>query len=382
MQSQRLFIGLISGTSADGIDSALVSQTGDRFSVEHALTTPYPDHLQQALLNALADPSTLNVTALGKLDVMIGNAFAGAALQLLASANVDASAISAIGSHGQTVFHEPDTEHPFTLQVGDSTRIAHQTGIPTISDFRSADIATGGQGAPLAPLLHEHWFGHLGDHVGVLNLGGIANLTVLTNGRAEAGFDTGPANGLMNIWATLTDNGAFDEDGNLAAMAPPDHSMLTAMLSDDFFARPAPKSTGREHFNAQWLLDRTGFAPDQLTALPDATVATVMSTLCQLTVNTISDAMSAQGMPELLILCGGGVHNRELRRRLMAALPAVSVKSSDDFGCDPDYIEAALFAWMASRRLDAQPVNTTRFTGARQPLVAGNICLPPGALSR
>lgn len=381
MQASRLFIGMISGTSADGIDCALVRESDGQFAVEHTTTLPYDADLERQLSNALLAPADLAVTELGKLDGLLGDAFAKAALSIMRNAKVNANDVTAIGSHGQTLFHSPDSTPPFSLQLGDAARIAQQSGIQTVSDFRRADIAAGGQGAPLAPLLHEHWFGQRLPSAAIVNLGGIANLTILKNGNAIAGFDTGPANGLMDLWARWCRVGNYDVDGQLAARGEVDQALLASLLSDPYFAKPAPKSTGREHFNAKWLADRIDQRPETVATLDTSQRANIMSTLCELSAVSIADALANFPSANTLVLCGGGAHNRELRRRLTRQLPAISVNDSNVLGCDPDFIEAALFAWMAAQRIDSKTVDTRHFTGATMPIIAGSIHAATGDLS-
>jgi anhydro-N-acetylmuramic acid kinase len=366
--ADALYIGLISGTSADGIDAALV-RCGDRLEVLHARTLPYPPELRCRLL-AAAHAEALAVDEFGLLDAAVGQAFAQAARSLLGEAGVDAGSVRAIGSHGQTIRHRPWLQPPFTLQLGDPSRIAEATGITTIADFRRADVAAGGQGAPLAPGLHADVLADASEARAVLNLGGIANLTLLTPGEPVRGFDTGPANCLLDLWAERHLGTACDEGGCFAATGLVDSELLARLLDDEYFVRPPPKSTGREHFHGEWLsarLDPTG----------PLSAADVQSTLLELSVRSIVDALRIHApTTRRVITCGGGVHNPEFMRRLARALevtmPAPCVlESSAAHGLDPDFVEAALFAWLAWRHEAGLPGNLVEVTGARGPRVLG-----------
>ena len=376
-----LYVGLISGTSADAIDAALVDIDGDAIRTLATHSHTFAPELGARLSAALATPSTLTAQTCGALDAALGNEFAKAALALIDKAGVSADALRAIGSHGQTLFHAPDGPEAFTLQVGDPSRIALATGVTTVADFRRADVAAGGQGAPLAPLLHAAMLGGTQTHRAVLNLGGIANLSLLQPGLPVRGFDTGPANTLMDQWAALTGNGTHDAGGALAARGRVDATLLDAFRDDPYFALPAPKSTGRELFDREWLLSRVGVTAEAASELKTERVADIMATLCALTVTTVADALHraagetvAQGFE--LIACGGGCHNPELLRRL-AEIDGVShLATTADFGIDPDYVEATLFAWLAAQRIAGQSVDTRTITGARHRVMAGSVYEP------
>lgn len=308
------YIGLNSGTSMDGIDAALV-EFGDRsLAVVSTRHQPYPDDLREALRSAAAAPQDCGVDCLGTLHHRVGVAFRDAALELLAAAAADARTITAIGSHGQTLRHRPDAEHPFTLQIGDAAVIATGTGIRTVGDFRSADLALGGQGAPLVPAFHEWLFRVPGRSRIVVNVGGIANLTILpADGQAVTGYDTGPGNILLDTWIHEQRQQPYDRDGGWSASGAVDADLLERMLADPFFHKAPPRSTGFEYFNRQWLgrLDIGGIAP-----------ADVQATLCALTAASIAAEVQASSCADgELLVCGGGAHNGDLLRRLAAKLP-------------------------------------------------------------
>lgn len=364
----NLFVGLMSGTSMDGIDAALVEFDDASLNIINTTDHRYPEELREQLLAAIRVPLNQDIDNVSKLDQMVGDVFAEAALALLASAGVDPANVNAIGSHGQTLRHQPKAEPPFSLQIGDAQRIADITGLPTVADFRSADIAAGGEGAPLAPFFHE-WLFHLpGKTRCVLNIGGVANLTVLASDQETIGFDTGPGNSLMDAWTSKHNAEPFDRDGRWAETGNVDDELLQQFMSDPYFAFAPPKSTGFEHFNLNWVEGHEVAAVD---------AADVQATLCQLTANTIADAIEdyAPETSELLI-CGGGVHNPSLRHKIEARLPDVAVDSTASAGLDPDWVEAVAFAWLASRHLQGLPGNLPSVTGAKRSVVLGELFRP------
>ena len=366
---EELFAGLISGTSMDGIDAALFRFGEHRCETVATLSAPYADPLRSKLLAAMSAPDTLHIDDIAQLDQQVGSGFRDAANALFDSAGVTANDVRAIGSHGQTLRHRTEAEFPFTMQIGDPNVIAQGTGVTTVADFRRRDIAAGGEGAPLAPAFHA-WLFSQGDQARcVLNLGGIANLTVLpAKGGDAIGFDTGPANTLMDAWIRACRQLPYDEGGQWARSAAPDNALLTRLQADDYFKQKPPKSTGFERFNLNWLRDAL-----HGTSLSDEEV---QSTLMALTVNTIADAVRnhAASCSEL-VACGGGVHNDELMARLRSALDPILVTSTTDYGLDPDYVEAAAFAWLAHRTLDNEPGNLPSVTGASHRVVLGGIYL-------
>lgn len=374
--SQGLFVGLISGTSADGIDAALVrfshGADGARDKVELVRGRTYAwDEALRARLVALGQGADANsLDELGTLDVRIAEAFADATLRLLADAGVDAGEIVAIGSHGQTVRHRPegarlDGRHPFTWQLGDGNLIAERTRIVTVADFRRRDVAAGGHGAPLLPALHAALLQHADEHRAVLNLGGIANFTLLPAEGTVRGFDTGPANCLLDAWCLRHTGRSFDADGAFAARGQLDAELLMRLLDEPWFMLPPPKSTGREHFHLDWLERRLD---------GDEAPADVQATLLELSAITIADALRAQQPDTARVLaCGGGVHNPRLLERIAAQLPGVIVESTARHGVDPDFVEAMGFAWLARQTLAGLPGNLPGVTGARGPRVLGAI---------
>lgn len=361
-----LYLGLISGTSADGIDAALVSFEHERPRLLAARTHPWPDALREQILAVAQGEAALDLDAFGRLDVALGHGFAEAALALLRESGTSAAVVRAIGSHGQTLRHRPTGEYPFTLQLGDPATIAERCGIDVVADFRRADVAAGGQGAPLLPAVHAMLLAHPGHARVVLNLGGIANITVLGADGSVSGFDTGPANGLMDAWCLRHHGAAFDRDGRFAASGRADDALLDALLADPYFALMPPKSTGREHFHLDWLA-----AQPRVARLAPADV---QATLLELTASSVADAIERHAPDaEDVLACGGGVHNGALMHRLAARLAPRPLLSTEAFGVDPDFLEATAFAWLARQRLLGLPGNLPAVTGAHGPRQLGAI---------
>ncbi|MEO7478389.1 MAG: anhydro-N-acetylmuramic acid kinase [Lysobacteraceae bacterium] len=366
MVESDLYLGLISGTSADGIDAALVG-FGELPQLHCGRTSAYSDSLRSRVL-ALSqhDAPALSLDAIGALHVEIGYAFANAAKSLIAESGINPARIRAIGSHGQTLRHRPSGEFPFTLQLGDASVIAECTGIASVADFRARDVAAGGHGAPLMPAFHAAFLSEASEDRAVLNLGGIANFTLLPKQGPVRGFDTGPANGLMDAWAQHHLGASFDADGAFASRGRVDAELLARLLDDPWFALPPPKSTGRDQFHMGWLQSRlTGTAK---------LAEDVQATLCELTAVTVTDALRAtQPGTASVLVCGGGVHNAFLLSRIAAQLPGIRIESTTAHGLDPDFVEAMGFAWLARETLAGRPGNLPDVTGARGPRVLGAI---------
>lgn len=364
----ELYIGLMSGTSMDAIDAVLVDfAQGLRLLGTHSLALSAS---QREALQALSLPGPDEIERLGRMDRALGRLFAEAALGVLASSEHHASAIAAIGSHGQTLRHRPQGEQAFSLQAGDPNTIAELTGITVVADFRRRDIAAGGQGAPLVPAFHAHVFGHAQTHRIVLNLGGIANITVLPAGAPAQtyGFDTGPANTLMDAWSQQQRGMAYDAGGEWAASGDVNTHLLSRLLENDYFRRPAPKSTGREDFNLDWLQAQLGRHGRAIAA------ADVQATLLELTAQSVAQAIQGCGLSGgELLLCGGGACNTALWERLQVLLPDWQLHSTADFGLAPGWVEATAFAWLARQTLMGLPGNLAAVTGARGPRILGGI---------
>lgn len=369
-EDSSLYLGLISGTSADNIDAALVSFGRGLPQVRATYAHAWPESLRKRMLALMQNESALDLDAFGRLDVEIGHCFAEAALELLKQHSVSPKTVRAIGSHGQTVRHRPTGDSPFTLQIGDATVIAERCGIDVVADFRRADIAAGGQGAPLLPALHAMLLTRKDRTRIVLNLGGIANITVLGADATVLGFDTGPANGLMDAWCLRHRGEPYDRDGVFAAAGSVDETLLDALLADSYFAMPAPKSTGREHFHLGWLAAHARAS--------EISPANVQATLLELTARSVAVAIAEHASTSAdVLVCGGGAHNSGLMRRLAEVLAPRAVSSTAEHGIDPDFLEATAFAWLARQRLLGLPGNLPAVTGARGPRVLGAIYSAP-----
>jgi anhydro-N-acetylmuramic acid kinase len=363
-----LYIGLMSGTSMDGIDSVLLDITDTGMQVIASASREWPATLLKQLRRAAEDFEHFGLAELGRLDTLTGREFATAAEELMRMTGLKPSAIRAIGSHGQTILHRPREAAAFTLQIGDPNVIAEQTGVDVVADFRRRDVAAGGEGAPLMPAFHLAAFGSEGRYNVVANIGGIANLSLLHADGSVIGFDTGPGNCLLDAWSRLRRGMPFDDGGQWAATGAVQPTLLDALLAEPYFAQPPPKSTGRDAFSDEWLqrnLTGTSFAE-----------ADVQATLCELTARTIADGVAVGGKsPERLLVCGGGAANATLMARLRHALGQTRVVTTAERGIDPQQVEGAGFAWLAHRYLSGAPGNLPSVTGARH-------AVPLGALFR
>lgn len=365
----ELCIGLMSGTSLDGIDAVLVDFSTASPQLIAAHNTPLPAELRKNLL-ALNRPAAGEIARMAQADVELGRLFAHTVNQLLSLHNIDKTEIVAIGSHGQTIRHNPDADTPYTLQIGDPNTIAELTGITTVADFRRRDMAAAGQGAPLMPAFHAAHLRVNDVSRVVVNIGGMANITLLpaSANRVVTGFDTGPGNVLMDGWYQRHQKGDYDKHGSWAASGKIDEAFLQRLQRDKFFKLAPPKSTGRDHFDMRWL--------DKLIKRHGKRLQRkhVQATLCELTAWNIATAIHEHAADaHEVIVCGGGVHNTALMFRLQALLDSKQVLSSEDFDIDPDYMEAIGFAWLAKQTLAGKPGNLPSVTGARHPVVLGGV---------
>jgi anhydro-N-acetylmuramic acid kinase len=359
-----MFIGLMSGTSVDAIDAVLVDFTASPRLLA-TYSQPWSAELRTELLR-LGQQTQADTTLheLAQLDIRVGEAFAAACLNLLQHAKIEPSQIQAIGSPGQTIFHAPNATPAYTWQLGNPNVIAEITGIPTVADFRRRDMAAGGQGAPLASAFHHAYLYDSQENRIVVNIGGIANITVIPadESRPILGFDTGSGNALLDVWSQLHLGKSLDESGNWASSGQVLEPLLQLWLQDAYFHKLPPKTTGRDYFNLQWL---------QQFPLDNYQAVDVQATLSALTAMTIAQAAIPYA-PQRLLICGGGVHNRFLMNQLQNALPC-PVESTATYGIDPDWMEAMCFAWMAQRRLAHQPNHLPAVTGAHHLRVLGGI---------
>ena len=363
------YIGLMSGTSMDGIDAVVASFGEGSIELHAKLVSAYPDALRRDLVEAVRDPATCSVDDIGRLDREVGTCFRDATLALLDTAGLDATAIRAIGSHGQTLRHQPGAPLPYSLQIGDAASIAQGTGIVTVADFRRADIAAGGQGAPLVPPFHAWLFDDPDKHQVILNIGGISNVTILGAGDTPVtGFDTGPGNTLLDAWARSHLDANYDHDGAWAGGGSVIDTLLESLLSYPYFERQPPKSTGLEEFNLGWL---------SANRVTNHAVADVQATISELTARTIADAVRRYApATEEVFVCGGGAHNRDLLQRLGRQLPDTRIETTAVTGLDPDWVEAAAFAWLARQTVQGLPGNLPSVTGASRKVVLGTIHSP------
>lgn len=373
LMAEDLFIGLMSGTSLDGIDAVLVRINNGQASVLESICKPLSSSLKDEI-KSLINPTENEINRLTALDVQLGHTFADAVKQLLHKANRNKEDVVAIGSHGQTIRHFPTTENPTTLQISDPNIIAEETGITTVADFRRRDMAAGGQGAPLVPAFHEQIFRDHKKNRIILNLGGIANITILPADKniAVTGFDTGPANTLMNYWIQQQQNKNYDDSGKWAFSGQINDDLMEQLLTDNYFKLSPPKSTGTEYFNAAWLTEK-------LAAFPLLAAEDVQASLTAFTAKTISDAINQYATKitdiDEIIICGGGVHNDFLRQQLIQVLPNIEINSSQEYGLDPDYIEATAFAWLAKQTMEHKSGNLPEVTGAKHKVILGGIYL-------
>ncbi len=371
--ASELYIGLMSGTSLDGLDAVLIDFGAQPPRLLAARCTAMPSELRGELAE-LCHGTGDEIERMGAADRALGAALAAAVDDLLAEAGIDRRAVRAIGSHGQTIRHRPDGRWPFTLQIGDPTTVAHRTGITTVADFRRRDVAAGGQGAPLVPLFHRALFSDGDDKGGgsrsraIVNIGGMANVTALAGDGRLLGFDTGPGNVLLDGWNQRHGRGGYDADGAWAGSGRVVEPLLQQLLGEPFFRAAPPKSTGREQFNPNWLdrqLLRFGAEPAP---------ADVQATLAELTAAAIADAIAALPFAvDEVYVCGGGAHNGDLMARLERRLQPRSLATTAKLGIAPEWVEAAAFAWLARQALAGLPANDPAVTGAERPCVLGAI---------
>ncbi|MEE2804768.1 MAG: anhydro-N-acetylmuramic acid kinase [Pseudomonadota bacterium] len=361
-------IGLMSGTSSDAIDAVLleISEDGRRAELIDTHSQPIDPELRERI-RAVSQGENDRIDTVQALDVELAEHFSNAAAHLLANAD-GLQRTTIIGSHGQTVRHRPEDKFPFSLQLGNGALIAARTGITTVTDFRSGDIALGGQGAPLAGAFHRAMFYSQHNNRAIVNIGGIANVTVLTAAGPIIGFDTGPGNTLLDHWYRCHNNESFDRNSEWAAQGTPINHLGHALQQHPYFMTAPPKSCGLETFNLKWLetyLDGTESAPD------------VQATLLDLTVHTITAAVQDHGGSTAeLYLCGGGARNPAMVTAIAHHLVGMKVDTTAALGVAPEWVEAAAFAWMAWARLMGQPTNLTEVTGAERRLSLGAVYNP------
>lgn len=373
------YIGLMSGTSLDGIDAVIIQLDSDtvsrdkpshtRLELVASTTQPLPTELREQILQ-LTQPGDNEIELLGQVDIHFSCLQAKIVNRLLEHSGLKPNQIRAIGSHGQTLRHRPAQQTPFTLQVGDPNTLAEMTGICVVADFRRRDLAAGGQGAPLVPAFHDQLFRHPMRDRAILNIGGMANVTLLPADRSISviGYDTGPGNVLLDGWIQRHRQQPFDRNGDWCKSGQCNQGLLKQLLTLDYFHQPAPKSTGREQFNLGWLDEQLS---QQALPLPPQDV---QATLLELTARSIADALQQhRSCPTELYLCGGGAHNQALMQRLRALLPDSQIENTQALGLSPDWVEACAFAWLAHQCLAQLPGNLPAVTGACGERILGGI---------
>lgn len=362
-----LFVGAMTGTSVDALDLALLDLPSDVKPLA-ASTVPLPGALRERLLG-LAQPGVNEVERMGQAHTQLGAFIGTTTLDFLATQQIQPHDVRAIGSHGQTIRHQPHGASPFTLQIGDGNVIAEITGIDVVTDFRGRDLAAGGQGAPLVPLYHQALFGASNEPIAIVNIGGIANVSILRAGGLSGGFDTGPGNALVDAWTQSRRGESFDANGDWARSGSCQSDLLAALLREPFYEGPPPKSTGKELFNLNYLETR-------LSAFPTLAEVDVQATLVELTAKSIADALDNHASDcRELVICGGGRNNGFLMERLAAVNATRTVRRAEELNVDGDAIEAAAFAYLAWQHIERIPGSASAVTGAQGPRVLG--CLYP-----
>lgn len=365
--NQELYIGLMSGTSLDGVDGVLVRLPASSAAPTELLASAYVafDETFRADALSLQQPGNNEIHLEALLANRLANVYAECVSALLAQSGP--VTVSAIGAHGQTIRHRP--ELGYTRQTNNPALLAELTGISVVADFRSRDVAAGGQGAPLVPAFHRAIFGAAGETRVVANIGGISNISVLAADGSTHGFDTGPGNVLMDFWIQRQQGAAYDRGGAWAAQGRVSEALLERLMQEPYLALPAPKSTGRDLFHGDWLLSH-------LRSLPDLAAADVQASLCAYTARTLAQAMTADCRDvSAVYVCGGGAYNAHLmsllRSELQATQKQVAVESTASLGVAPEQVEALAFAWLAQQFCLRQPGNLAAVTGARGPRILG-----------
>ena len=357
----------MSGTSLDAIDVALCERYNGQFLQIAGTAIGLPSKLRQNLLT-ICQEKHVTLQQLGEVDHLFALACADAINTLLKEKNINSEAVIAIGSHGQTIFHSPDTSTPFTTQIGDGNLIAAKTQIKCVADFRRMDMAYGGQGAPLVPAFHQALFAQENVQRVILNIGGIANISILNGMKETSGYDTGPGNMLMDAWVNLHHAQSYDDKAWFAKLGSVNKPLLSSLLADPYFTTLPPKSTGREKFHLSWL--------QALLAQHECAIEDVQRTLLELSAVTISDQIKQQTQPCNIYVCGGGALNPKLMQRLSALMPGYHIQTTTNLAIDPMYVEAVAFAWLAEQRILEKTIPLSSVTGANKDAILGCIYLP------
>lgn len=364
------YIGIMSGTSLDAIDVAIAQRTRHGFVQIAAAAPPLDNNLRQQILTICQDKK-VDLQTLGEVDFQFACACAQVVNQLLEDNQLSPTQIDAIGSHGQTIFHSPNGAFPFTQQIGDANLIAAKTGIACVADFRRMDMAYGGQGAPLVPAFHQALFAKVGENRVILNIGGIANITLLESDNKVLGYDTGPGNTLMDAWSEKINGECYDKDGAFASQGEVLPGLLNLLLTDPYFTQCPPKSTGREKFNLLWLNKQLA----QLEA-GSHSEADIQRTLLELSAVSISDQIQSHSTACAVFVCGGGALNPLLMQRLQALMPDHPISDTTALNIDPMFVEAIAFAWLAEQRLLENTIPLKAVTGAWRNALLGCVYRP------
>jgi anhydro-N-acetylmuramic acid kinase len=360
-----IYLGLISGTSMDAIDAALVDFDAMPPRIIATSATSFEPSLKQRISAVLERVDGVPLDEVGQIDVEVGRAFAQAAMRLVRSAGLTPGRVAAIGSHGQTLRHRPDLPVPFTWQIGDPNTVAEMTGISVVADFRRRDVAAGGQGAPLLPVFHDQVFRSEAEDRVIANLGGIANITILKRHTNVTGFDTGPANRLLDAWISQHQDKDFDAGGAWAAGGRVDETLLRELLDEPYLRLAPPKSTGRELFNLAWLNSKLGMLARE--------PRDVQATLQQFTAVSLAAAVRQYAPDAFIYVCGGGARNGALLAAIAALTAPNKVASTAVLGLDPDFVEAIAFAWFAMRTLEGLTSSAGSVTGAKGARILGGV---------
>ena len=366
----ELYIGLMSGTSMDGIDAALLELSDDSFLIRQTYHGAYPNDLKQRLSGLVSNTGHIDSSAFGTLTMQVAHAFAHTTQELLIAAKVRSKDIIAIGSHGQTLLHQPNGKYRHSLQLGDPGTLAVLTEITVVGDFRNSDMALGGQGAPLAPAFHQWAFGRHALPRVVVNIGGIANITLLGKSGRVTGFDTGPGNTLLDAWCSQHLDAPYDNRGRWGAGGTVNSELLETLQADPYFRLPPPKSTGLDYFNTDWLRNRL----TELKISPSA--QDIQATLAELTATKIAEPLQSVSDLKHVGVCGGGAQNTFLMETLDRLLPECHVTTTEPWGAHPDWVEAAAFAWLARQRINGITSNVPSVTGASGRVSLGGVYLP------
>ena len=363
-----IYIGLMSGTSADSIDCATLDLSSEEIEVLSCKNFEIPEDLKTDIIQS-SQSEKLEQGLIDSLNFRMAEVLVDSVKEIITSSSVKVEDIKAIGSHGQTIKHEPNSETPYTLQIGDPQKISNDLNITTVGNFRHDDIKAGGEGAPLTPIFHQKVFGSDGESKTIINIGGITNLTAL-NHPELIGFDTGPGNCLMDCWSRIHNLGNYDDKGSWASSGAINQSLLGYMMGDEYFSRKYPKSTGPDYFNHKWIKENL------LRLSKEIPAEDVQATLVQVTVVSLIDSINLLNLSnENIYLCGGGVHNDFLCSEINKQCEA-RVSTTLELGIDPDYLEAICFGWLAKQRIEKKSFNLSKVTGSKGEVYLGRIYEP------